>query len=79
MTFMSTARQHYDRPFRSGESVPLSGLYRGEHEVAGCDGLEFVLIAGDQFPHCPECGGEARFTLVHGVPYIFEDPDFFQR
>lgn len=74
---MSTARQPYRDVFRSGESVPHSGLYRVEHrDEAECNPVQMVLITGDRFPDCPNCGGNAQFTLLHAVPYIHEDPDF---
>ena len=72
---MSVARQPVDRIFLSGEDVPCSGLYAGDHDST-CARVELVLIATERFPSCQDCGGDARFTLVRPAPYIHEDPDF---
>jgi hypothetical protein len=73
---MCIARQPVGREFRSGERVPFSGLYAMNDGTPDCAAMQVVLILGQMFPNCRQCGAEATFTLVNAVPYIHEDPDF---
>jgi hypothetical protein len=61
--------------FRTGETVPLSGVWRSEHE--SCKTNPEVWIRKDElFPPCPQCGSPASFTLVEAIQHISEDSDF---
>jgi hypothetical protein len=61
--------------FRSGEAVPLSGVWRAEHQA--CENIaEFWIRKDDLFPLCQQCGLETGFTLLEEVQHISEDSDF---
>ena len=61
--------------FRTGETVPLSGIWRPEH--AGCRNPAELWIRKDEvFPPCEQCGSAASFTLLEEVQHISEDADF---
>jgi hypothetical protein len=61
--------------FRSGESVPVSGVWRPAHQ--GCNHApELWIHKQDAFPPCPNCGASANFTLLEEVKHISEDSDF---
>jgi hypothetical protein len=62
-------------PFRSGESVPISGLWRPEHDRCST-APELWISKLDHFPPCPTCGAPAKFTLLEEVKHISEDSDF---
>ena len=62
-----------DGPYRTGDVVPESGIYRLECH----DGEDTTaLVRGHAFPTCELCGNRAQFRLIQGAPYILEDPDF---
>ena len=61
--------------FRSGETVPLSGIWRPQHN--GCRNPAELWIRKDElFPPCEQCGSQATFTLLKEVQHISEDSDF---
>jgi hypothetical protein len=61
--------------FRSGETVPLSGIWRPEHN--GCKNPSELWIRKDElFPGCGQCGLQASFVLLEEVQHISEDSDF---
>jgi len=61
--------------FRSGETVPLSGIWRPEHN--GCANPSELWIRKDElFPLCGQCGSQASFALLEEVQHISEDADF---
>ncbi len=61
--------------FLSGEIVPVSGVWRLNHEDCG-NYCELWLPKESFFPPCPTCGFAATFTLLEEVQHISEDPDF---
>jgi len=61
--------------FRSGESAPVSGVWRMEHEQCQ-DAPELWVRKDDRFPPCPQCGAPASFILIEEVQHISEDADF---
>ena len=61
--------------FRSGEGVPVSGLWRPEHDKCNT-APELWISKLDRFPPCPACGSPARFILLEEVRHISEDSDF---
>jgi hypothetical protein len=61
--------------FRSGELVPVSGIWRPFHE--SCQGVpELWIQKALPFPPCPACGSSTDFTLLEQVEHISEDSDF---
>jgi len=61
--------------FRSGETVPLSGIWRPGHN--GCANPTELWIRKDElFPLCGQCGSQASFALLEEVQHISEDADF---
>jgi hypothetical protein len=61
--------------FRSGETVPVSGVWRSEHEACK-DNPELWVRKDDLFPPCPNCGSGTGFTLLEEIQHISEDSDF---
>ena len=61
--------------FFSGETVPVSGLWRTEHEDCP-DAPDLWLRREVLFPPCPGCGSATSFSLTEEVQHISEDPDF---
>jgi hypothetical protein len=61
--------------FRSGEAVPVSGVWRSEHEMCK-DAPELWVRKDDLFPSCPNCGASTGFTLLEEIQHISEDSDF---
>jgi len=61
--------------FRSGETVPLSGIWRPGHN--GCANPTELWIRKDElFLQCGQCGSQASFVLLEEVQHISEDSDF---
>jgi hypothetical protein len=61
--------------FRSGEKVPVSGLWRPED--GKCKQTHELWIKKEElFPPCPDCGSPATYTLLEEVRHISEDSDF---
>jgi hypothetical protein len=58
----------------SGGIVPISGIYRLDHE--NCSTRDFWLRKGERFPVCPHCIRGTAFLLQQAVEHISEDPDF---
>ena len=73
---MTAAKQPLGDLFRSGQTALWSGIYNAFDDNDGCSNDRVVVLAGEQFPKCPRCGSEARFTLEQQAPHIGEDPDF---
>ena len=72
---MSTARQHLERTFTTGEIVPCSGFYVAGHGDRSCSPRTVVLLSGAMFPTCPGCDEDAKFELREQVPDLRDDPD----
>lgn len=61
--------------FSSGELIPVSGLWRSNHN--DCENSsDLWLRKGDYFPPCLTCSSAASFTLQEEIHHISEDPDF---
>ncbi len=61
--------------FASGETVPVSGVWRSTHE--SCRSLpELWFRKDDRFPPCPKCGLATSFLLIEEVQHISEYADF---
>jgi len=65
-----------DCPLSPGQPVPTTGLY----EICHYDEprVAIVLVGGEIFPSCRQCGGDVRFKLLRAAPHISEDPDFVE-
>lgn len=63
--------------FRVGEEIPESGVYRvfhAEHRVSH----QVLLLAGEKFPRCSQCGSDVHFELLQRIPEIAQDADFIR-
>ncbi len=61
--------------FRSGQTIPQSGLYRvvhAEHRLAH----EVTLLENAVFPACSQCQNSVHFELLRSAPQITHDRDF---
>lgn len=61
--------------FRSGQSVPASGIYRvihAEHRLSH----EVTLLKDEVFPICSQCRTAVHFELVRSAPNVIADSDF---
>ena len=61
--------------FRVGESIATSGIYRvfhSGHRVSH----EAVLLKGESFPRCSQCGKDVQFELLEAAPQIDTDKNF---
>ena len=69
------AKQPIQLTFFSGEAVPISGMWRSEHE--GCiDPPDLWLRNSTPFPPCPRCGRDTTYILLEEIVHISEDTDF---
>jgi hypothetical protein len=51
---------------KPGEMVPVSGIYRVEHESHRLM-HEATLLGNSLFPQCRQCGTAVRFSLVRAI------------
>ena len=61
--------------FRSGQSVPTSGIYRiihAEHRLSP----EVTLLKDEVFPVCSQCRTAVRFELLRSTPNAAADREF---
>ena len=61
--------------FLSGESVPISGMWRSDHEAC-VDPPDLWLRKLMSFPPCARCGLDTSYFLLEEVLHISEDVDF---
>jgi hypothetical protein len=61
--------------FLSGETVPVSGIWRPDHKRCPDSG-DIWLRKQTSFPPCQGCSSSAAFALIEEVLHISEDPDF---
>lgn len=52
--------------FKPGQRVPVSGIYRVEHDSHRLM-HEATLLQNEPFPRCRECKSDVRFELVRAV------------
>ena len=62
--------------FRPGEVIMESGIYEVVHYRGHRASHDSVLVRGNQFPACDQCGASVRFKMKRTAPYIFHDEDF---
>jgi hypothetical protein len=65
----------FERLFEPLTGVPESGVYGALH-LGGEPPNDIMLVKGDLFPECRQCGKQVRYRLIRSAPYIFEDKDF---
>jgi len=54
------------RRHKTGQEIPLSGIYRVYHREHRLP-HEVSLLVGEIFPSCAKCGNAVRFALVQGA------------
>src|SRR3954466_12918291 len=54
------------KTFKTGQSVPQSGIYRVTHSNHRLP-HEVTLLRAQQFPPCSKCGVQVKFKLLRGV------------
>lgn len=54
------------RKFKPGEQVPVSGIYRVEHDSHRLM-HEAALLENKLFPRCRKCNSQVRFQLLRPV------------
>jgi hypothetical protein len=54
------------KAFKTGQSVPQSGIYRVTHSDHRLP-HEVTLLRSQEFPPCSKCGVEVKFKLLRGV------------
>ena len=62
--------------FRPGEVIAESGIYEVVHHRGHRATHDAVMVRGNQFPACDQCGASVRFKIKRTAPYIFHDEDF---
>jgi hypothetical protein len=64
-----------EHEYRPSEAVPVSGVYRVEHN-GHREVHEATLLQSEVFPACAVCRDEVRFVLKHRAIDIRDDKDF---
>jgi hypothetical protein len=64
-----------ERVYKPSERVPVSGVYRVEHDGHRVE-HDVTVLEGETFPACSVCNDGVRFTLKHRATRIRHDPDF---
>ncbi len=62
--------------FRPGDVIAESGIYEVTHYRGHRATHDAVMVRGNQFPACDQCGASVRFKIKRTAPYIFHDEDF---
>jgi hypothetical protein len=57
--------------FRTGETIPESGIYRVVHREHRLP-HEVTLLRNEIFPKCAKCHDDVSFELVRGVAFAEE-------
>ena len=61
--------------YHSGDMASISGIYEVQHTKA-CLPEQVIVLEGQVFPNCPQCGGNVSFRLKTAAPHIRSDKDF---
>jgi hypothetical protein len=64
-----------DEVFQPGDQSPESGVYQVLHYRHRLY-HEVIMLRGQRFPKCSDCGNNVRFRLVRSAPLIDEDRNF---
>jgi hypothetical protein len=62
--------------FASGDTVPVSGIYRVSHAGHG-QGHYATCLSGKTFPLCKTCGNRVRFAPFQLADDVDHDARFF--
>jgi len=62
--------------YKPSHAVPVSGVYRVEHD-GHREAHEATLREGESFPACAICEDRVRFTLKQRANNIRSDRDFY--
>jgi hypothetical protein len=62
--------------YRPGDVITESGIYEVIHYRGHRETHDAVMVRGNQFPACEQCGASVRFKMKRTAPYIFHDEDF---
>jgi hypothetical protein len=65
--------QEAEKPFRCGEKIPESGIYRVVHRNHRLP-HEVTLLRDQLFPRCAKCEDSVYFELVRSAPDITLGP-----
>lgn len=63
-----------EQAFKPSQAVPVSGVYRVEHDTHR-EAHEATLLEGEVFPPCAVCNDRVRFTLRHRAKKSRDDKD----
>ena len=58
--------------YRTGESVPVTGVYSVTHDGHRLP-HEVLILKNERFPRCAKCSDAVVFTLLRPVPDIPKD------
>ena len=61
--------------YKPSEAVPVSGVYRVEHD-GHREAHEATLLEAEVFPFCAICNDRVRFVLKHCANKAASDEDF---
>jgi hypothetical protein len=64
-----------DEVFQPASEIPESGIYQVQHYRHRLY-HDVIILRGQNFPVCSECGSNVRFRLVKAAPYIEFDRNF---
>lgn len=64
-----------DNRFRPGERALTSGVYNVYH-IAHAAMHRVIVLYGETFPRCLECGDSVTFELTHPALYVRAHPLF---
>ncbi len=67
-----------EQGYKPSERVPVSGVYRVEHNGHRVE-HDVTMLEGETFPSCSVCNDGVRFTLKHRAAGIRQDSDFSGR
>jgi hypothetical protein len=62
-------------PFRTGELIPESGIYRVIHEAHRLP-HEVTLFSEQRFPRCAKCKDAVKFELIHAATDLLNEHGF---
>jgi hypothetical protein len=69
----STSEQRL--PFRTGERIPESGIYRVIHDTHRLP-HEVTLFSDQVFPRCAKCQDAVKFELIHAATDLLNEHGF---
>ena len=71
---MATELRHDARAYKSGQMVPISGIYTVVHILHRRD-HEVVAIRGEEFPQCRVCRDKVAFYPTAPITHMMHDFD----